>query len=195
MNTLRTFAIGLIATAAVTAVVPAQSLAPEQLARADFAQRLHAYVAMKESVRQTVLPLMSLSDPAEIRRRIDDLATVIRSARSEARQGDIVTPQMALLMRGAIRDGCEGDYAALLALIREEYDGALPAAAIHGRWRPAIPVPTMVPGILAALPPLPEGLQYRFMNNALVLIDIDANLIIDVVPDAIPITTENDHAS
>jgi hypothetical protein len=33
------------------------------------------------------------------------------------------------------------------------------------------------------------------MNNALVLIDIDANLIIDVVPDAIPITTENDLAS
>ena len=33
---------------------------------------------------------------------------------------------------------------------------------------------------------MPAGLQYRFMNRDLVLIDIDANLIIDFVPDAIP---------
>src|SRR5688572_24046715 len=106
MNTLRTLAIGLIATASVTATVPAQILPPEQLARADFAQRLHAYVALKEAVKQPVLPLVTVSDPSEIRHRTDALATVIRSARAEARQGDIFTPEMASLIRGAIRDGC-----------------------------------------------------------------------------------------
>ena len=157
--------------------------------RAEFARRVQAYVALKEAVARTVLPLESLRDPAEVRRRTEALATVIRSARSDARQGDIFTPEIAQLMRRAIHDGCEGDYLLIVALVREEYTAPLPPAAIHGRWPWSVPVPTMLPGLLAALPPLPNGLQYRFVNDALALIDIDANLIIDFVPDALPITT------
>ena len=80
-------------------------------------------------------------------------------------------------------------------MIREEYSDPLPSPAIHGRWPPAVPIPTMLPRILAALPRLPAGLQYSFMNTALLLIDIDANLIIDFVPDAVHITTEAADAS
>ena len=43
--------------------------------------------------------------------------------------------------------------------------------------------------LLAALPRLPCEVQYRFMTRDLVLIDIDANLIVDFIPDAIPATT------
>jgi TonB family protein len=48
------------------------------------------------------------------------------------------------------------------------------------------PLPTMPPDLLAALPRVPNRLEYRFMNDALVLRDIEANLIIDFVPQAIP---------
>ena len=44
----------------------------------------------------------------------------------------------------------------------------------------------MPPLILDALPRLPEGLEYRFMGNDLILRDTQANLIADVVNGAFP---------
>jgi len=151
---------------------------------------LHAYEGLRAAAAQTVLPLVPLHDPAEIRRRRDALATVIKSARWGARQGDLFTPEIAQLFRRAIYTGCDDDYTTQLWLAREELTAPLPAPVVHARWPEGAPLPTMLPRVLAALPPLPEYLQYRFMNRALVLLDIDANLIIDFVPDAIPATTE-----
>ena len=50
-------------------------------------------------------------------------------------------------------------------------------------------MPTMPPELLAALPRLPPELEYRFIDRDLVLRDIDANLIIDFVPEAIPVSS------
>jgi hypothetical protein len=178
MIAMRLCAITLVAIGGAAAPSVAQTLlAADRRILAEFDARVHAYVQVKDAARTTVLPLVVLPDPGEIRRRSDALATVIKSARYDARRGDIFTPAIENLIRLAIRRGCEEDYA------------PLPEPAIHGRWPAAAPLPTMPPDILAALPPLPPGLQYRFMTRALVLLDIDANLIIDFVPDAIPITT------
>jgi hypothetical protein len=190
MIAMRLCAITLVAIGGAAAPSVAQTLlAADRRILAEFDARVHAYVQVKDAARTTVLPLVVLPDPGEIRRRSDALATLIKSARYDARRGDIFTPAIENLIRLAIRRGCEEDYAALLALVDEERDAPLPEPAIHGRWPAAAPLPTMPPDILAALPPLPPGLQYRFMTRALVLLDIDANLIIDFVPDAIPITT------
>lgn len=191
MITFRTLVIGAVAAAAMTTAVSAQvSTSADQVARADLAHRVNAYVGLKEAVRQTVMPLVTLQDPVEVRRRTEALAIVIRSARSQARQGDIFTPEIAQMIRRAVREGCEGDYALQVALIYEEQTHPMPAARVNDRWPGTVPYPTMLPAVLAALPALPEGLEYRFMNNALVLLDIDANLIVDFVPDAVVITTE-----
>jgi hypothetical protein len=42
----------------------------------------------------------------------------------------------------------------------------------------------MPANILKLLPPLPEGLEYRFVDTALVIRDTRANLIVDYMPDA-----------
>ena len=196
MHTFRRLAIALTATAVVGAAPAAEQrpIAPELPVLADFARHLQAYVDLKQAAAATIMPLVPLDDPVEIYRRRDALAVVIKSARSDARQGDLFTPAVAPLIRRAIGAGCEGDYALLLALAREEFAGPLPEPSIHARWPAGVPVPTMLPRVLAALPPLPAHLEYRFMNRALVLIDIDANLILDFLPDAIPLTTESDHA-
>ena len=44
---------------------------------------------------------------------------------------------------------------------------------------------TVPPNILAALPKLPEDLEYRFVNRTMILLDTHANLIVDFVPNAI----------
>ena len=43
--------------------------------------------------------------------------------------------------------------------------------------------------LLHQLPPLPEDVEYRWLDRDLVLWDIHADLIIDFLPDAIPRST------
>lgn len=47
----------------------------------------------------------------------------------------------------------------------------------------------MPPCLLAALPPLPEELGYRFLAGDLVLVDLHARLIVDFIPRALRGTT------
>jgi hypothetical protein len=47
------------------------------------------------------------------------------------------------------------------------------------------PLPTVPPNILENLPQLPEDLEYRIIDKHLILRDVDANLIIDYIPNAI----------
>ena len=54
---------------------------------------------------------------------------------------------------------------------------------VNGDYPAGGPVATMRPTLLMALPPLPPELQYRFINMALILWDVQANLIVDFVPD------------
>ena len=45
---------------------------------------------------------------------------------------------------------------------------------------------TFPPGVLRQLPALPKPLEYRFVQSNLILRDSEANLIVDVLPDAAP---------
>ena len=42
------------------------------------------------------------------------------------------------------------------------------------------------PALLAALPALPEELQFRFVGRDLVLVDVHADLVLDILKDALP---------
>jgi hypothetical protein len=44
----------------------------------------------------------------------------------------------------------------------------------------------MPPQILAALPKLPEDLEYRFIGDRLILLDAHANLVVDYIDKALP---------
>jgi hypothetical protein len=44
----------------------------------------------------------------------------------------------------------------------------------------------MWPTLLRALPELPDELEYRFSRRNLVIIDIHADLVVDILEDALP---------
>ena len=48
------------------------------------------------------------------------------------------------------------------------------------------PSSTMPPQVLAALPKLPQELEYRFIGERLILLDEPAHLIVDYIDDALP---------
>jgi hypothetical protein len=143
----------------------------------------------------TVPPLKVTANRAETRMAVDALANAIQTARPDARPGDIFTPEITVVIRRAIATGCAEEYLELLALANEEETSPLPTATIYGRWPEGAPLPTMPPDILAALPRLPSELEYRFMNRDLILWDVDANLILDYVSEAIPIVSSTQGAA
>jgi hypothetical protein len=59
---------------------------------------------------------------------------------------------------------------------------------VNGAYPESAPYSMVSPNVLCNFPELPEELQYRFWGRDLLLWDYHANVIVDVLPDAIPST-------
>jgi hypothetical protein len=86
---------------------------------------------------------------------------------------------------GRAFDGPQRDL--LMDSLAEQNDagkGASPAPpiAIHQR----VDAPRVPPLLVEALPPLPRQLAYDFIGRALILRDVDAEVVADFLPDALP---------
>jgi hypothetical protein len=60
---------------------------------------------------------------------------------------------------------------------------ALPEVNSRVVWATTVPIGEPLGRIL---PPLPLELEYRLAGRALVLVDVSANLVVDVLVDALP---------
>ena len=58
--------------------------------------------------------------------------------------------------------------------------------AVNARYPDAVPLSTMPPEVLKVLPKLEPGLEFRFIGHHLILLDVDAHLIADLIPNAMP---------
>jgi hypothetical protein len=161
-----------------------RDVGPDALER--FQQSANEYVALRRQVERRLPPREITRDARKIHEATEARAAAIRRARPNARVGDIFTADVGDAFRTRIRRALDArGYVAgdLLRQMDEEGEGWEPPI-VNGRfsWRTAIATPACV---LAVLPALPEELQYRFVGSALVLVDIDANLIVDVLPDVL----------
>ena len=131
-------------------------------------------------------------DGQEIQRAVETRAAAIRRTRARARVGDIFNAGVTELFRVRIREAFAVRGHDAVELIDEmNEDGARwKPAVVNGRfsWRTAVATP---PYVLAVLPTLPGELQYRFVGPDLVLVDIVANFIIDVLPGALDVEPSN----
>jgi hypothetical protein len=123
------------------------------------------------------------SDAGETFRRERSLGRAIQWARLGVEQGNIFRGESVADVRRIIaRDlalRSPGDRAALAV------DVTAMAPRVNELYPRALPLPTFPPLLLAALPALPDGLEYRFMGDALIIRDVDANLIVDYLPDVL----------
>jgi hypothetical protein len=184
--------IGALSIAAL--VVSGESSAQDALAtehaRQQFDERVAAYVALRTQVAASVPRLQVLPDAARIHEQVRTLAARIRAARSLAQLGDLFTRDVRLVLRIDIRDALADAQIDVADLIQE-----LEADVSPGSERPLVevngPFPWVVgaampPGLLDRLPALPVEVQYRFIGRDLVLVDVDANLVVDILPNALP---------
>jgi hypothetical protein len=189
----RAMLIPTFASLIAVALASAQSASPDEAVLSGFQNRVAAYVALHRQLEGPLPTLEVSDDPERIHLAMDALAGEIRRVRWNAKQGDIVTPDVAAALRRTIGAAlAEHPELDVLYVIFDEYPPGLKIRPIVNARFPAVVGPGMMPScILWALPELPEELQYRFVGRDLVLWDVHANLIVDIVPDAVPVALTN----
>lgn len=149
----------------------------------EFTRRVQEYVAVREQVEGALKKPSSRATPKEIDAHQRALGALMAKARSDAKAGDIFVAEMQTFVRGLIRRVLkEPDGARVRAsLMDENPTGAKAAISVNGRYPDTVPMSTMPPDILAALPRLPDDLEYRFVGNRMILLDVKSHLIVDFV--------------
>lgn len=151
----------------------------------DFQTRIDEYRKLHKKAEQDSPALKETNDPAKITTAQDTLAANIRAARSNAKPGDIFTPEVRQLFRRLMYPEVKGpDGQETKHAMKEDAPASVPLK-VNASYPEGAPLPTVPPNILAALPKLPEDLEYRVVKNHLILRDVDANLIVDYIPNAI----------
>ncbi len=148
---------------------------------ADFSTRVWDYFELRSELEKGLPGLTVTDDPAQIRRAVSALAERIRVARTEAKQGDMFTPRISNEFRKALTVEMNAD---AWAVIMDDNPGEF-SIRINGTYPEGKPLSTVPPNILAALPALPDDIQYRFVGRHLILLDTKAYVILDRIPFAI----------
>lgn len=148
-----------------------------------FMDRVKDYVALRTRVAESLPPLKQTDTPVQIVARERALGEAIEQARAGAREGEVfgsAAPFFAKELRDDWRSRSKTERAGLL---RELSPGYRPK--VNTVYPPTMPLATFPPALLERLPQLPDGLEYRIVGAHLILRDTKANLIVDVLPNAL----------
>lgn len=151
----------------------------------DFQKRVKDYAALHRKL-DGEMPRLKASPAEALDKHQHELAARIAAARQSAAQGNIFTPPIAAEFHELIAGALRGDRA---MRIRRSLAAAEPVqmeARVNEVYPHHVPLQTMPPTLLLSLPKLPKELDYRLIGHSLVLRDAEANLIVDILPNAIP---------
>jgi hypothetical protein len=155
----------------------------------DFAKRVDGYMKIRKSIVDSVGELDPTKSQAEITARSTALADGIMAARAEAKQGDIFTTEFAALVATLIKEEYKRRSISVQETRSDQQD-ELPdfKPAVNQLYPTTYPLATFPATLLPLLPTLPEQLEYRVVQHYLVLRDVEANVILDYMPNAVPMT-------
>jgi hypothetical protein len=180
-------ALALVVTAA-TALLPVR-IEPEAIVvPQSFADAVGAYGQLRLQIEQALPPFQRFSDPRAIEASISARRAAVRAARPGARAGDVFNADTRVAFRALIQNMLSERGYTTDDLIENEPDegpAEEPSLVVYGPFHWAFGN-LMAPSLLDALPQLPAPLQYRLAGRDLVLVDVDANLVIDILRDALP---------
>lgn len=165
----------------------AETLDARQAPLQQFTTSIQQYVQLHRQIERQLPPLRARSDAQEIAESSNAMASALQTVRASAREGDIFTSAVGALLRSRIAEALDArGFTAeqVIAASLEEADEEAPLPAVNGRF-PWTRGAEMFPCVLNALPDLPDELQYRIVGRDLVLIDVHANLVVDILRDAV----------
>ena len=167
---------------AVNSLSPQEKTALVQFSKAvkDYISKEHAMPADK---------LKPTTDVATLQKERETLRQAIRQSRPDAKQGELFTPNASSAFRKLLAETMNGPrgreikaslmHAEPQAPADFEINAAFPNAGGQ-------PIQSVPPTLLLNLPILPKSLQYCVAGKTLALRDVDANMVVDYLPDALP---------
>lgn len=150
---------------------------------ADFDRRVAAYMNIHREAEAAMGKLSTSRSPDQLEAKTKTMAQAIRVKRANASPGDIFAPPIAAEFRRLIAQSVRKRYT-----IRESIrsgEEVVEKLHVNGSYPVGVPLETMPPTLLMGFPVLPPELDYRFVGSMFVLRDVSANLIVDLLPDAI----------
>ncbi|MBA3298075.1 MAG: hypothetical protein H0U19_14200 [Acidobacteria bacterium] len=162
-------------------------LSPEEAATlAVMNDRIFEYVVLHRRLEAGLEKVPVDATPEQIDTFQRALESQVRAARTSAKQGDLFTPEARAVIRrllATIFAGADGKE------LKESVLDETPVGvkiAVNGRYPDNVPMSTIPPQVLQTLPKLAEEMEYRFVGDALILLDVHAHVIADFIPDALP---------
>ena len=155
-------------------------------ALAEFNDRVTKYAELHRRLEATLPKLPKETDPATIDTHERALEKLITTERRNAKPGDILTAATRSHFRELLRRvfaGKEG--AALKGTVMDENPGKI-ALTVNSRYPDDVPLSTVPPQVLSSLPKLPTELEYRFIGDRLILLDVHSHTIADYMDNALP---------
>jgi hypothetical protein len=158
----------------------------ESAAIRQFDQAIANYLAMRTKLKSEVQGPVKDSSAAQVNNASDALAGGIQRARQGAGVGNIFSEPIATVIKRRIANAVRREQlTAVLADIDDEAEAG-PAPKVHLRLPVSLQMATMPASLLKVLPVLPKELEYRILAKNLIIRDVDASLILDYIPVAVP---------
>jgi hypothetical protein len=166
----------------------AQEQQPDTDGVGQFTRAAEDYALMHRRLERPLPPIAVNVNPDTLRRAIEALAATIRAERRAAKVGDLFNPAAQATLRARIDEALRSHGFTAADVIAAERAAGVDAGAVSLHVNAPFPwaVGTaMFRCVVEALPPLPPELVYRMVGTDLVLIDVHASLIVDILPFAL----------
>jgi hypothetical protein len=180
----------LMSVCAATAVVAGAQERPRVNADAqlilEFSKKVQDYIDLHRKLESTLPSRPDKPTPEQVDEHERALARLIAQQRVRSLQGTIFDKATRAYFRRQILRAIAGpDGAGIRASIMDENPGRV-QLRVNGRYPDELPLATMPPQVLTELPKLPDELEFRFIGDRLILLDVHARLVVDYIDDALP---------
>ena len=146
-----------------------------------FQDNVAAYVSLRDRLDRSLPSLDSNPTNVQVDSRREALLALLAKARAGAAKGAVFGPAMTDYARTRVRSVLDGPDGAQIRRSLMDENPTTAVVEINRRYPFAIPLSTMPAAILKILPTLPDGLQYHFVGNRLILHDTNVRMVVDII--------------
>ena len=152
---------------------------PDAAVLQNFKARVDAYMKLRKEVTKGAPPLKQTTDPAKIKAAQDVRFAQISVARTSAKHGDVLTPEIVAKFRRLLNPELKGEEGRDVKEVIKDDAPTNITFKVNAKYPDGASLPSVPANLLASLPALPAPLQYRIVDKHLILLDEDADVVVD----------------
>src|SRR5512143_1950445 len=154
----------------------------------EFKEEVAEYVELRRRLDKKLAPLPPKAPPERVHAYQAGREKLLAAKRARSEEGDLFVSEVRPLLRRVCREVLAGPGGReLRAEIYDEAPKRTFRIRINTPYPSELPLSTVPYPLLSVLPPLPTELEYRIVGPDLVLLDIDAQMVVDVLRNAVPL--------